>query len=325
VVKIGEHVILDLSVTQSTVRLSSGEAEYAAAVRAVCEGLYLRNVMRFLGLDARLELLTDSTSAIGTCKRLGAGRRLRHVETEYFFLQNLVREGIVRVTKEPGEEQVTDIGTKNLAWTRIKHLLSKLGVRLFTATGLCVVPGAEGTEVGSTTLVKVAKLSVKMKEKVSQYLMKQYEDEESIKTAKVVLMTIMVILGVQFGWLIAMAALGRLRRVMKRWWPCEVCARVDAVSAAGVPGTSASCSRHGKGCFIPRRAAPQGERGGDQGAQGPVPPLPLGTSWELYQTRKGERIHYYRLCPGMNAGSAGAVVVCLHCRARLMRELPEAQ
>ena len=77
---------------QTVVALSSGEAEYAGCVRGVQEGLYVRNILRFLGFEVRLELITDSTSAIGTCKRLGAGRRPRHVEVEFFFLQNLIRD-----------------------------------------------------------------------------------------------------------------------------------------------------------------------------------------------------------------------------------------
>ena len=135
-------MVADLSQTQTVVRLSSGEAEYAAAVRGVAEGVYLRSVMRFLGRDLHLELVTDSTASIGVMRRLGCGKRLKHVETEMFFLQQLVRGGVVTVTKEKGTNLPPDLCTKHMCWAKMQHLLSKLDV---------LVRGTPGT-TASTTL-----------------------------------------------------------------------------------------------------------------------------------------------------------------------------
>ena len=44
---------------------------------------------------------------------MGAGRRLRHVEVEFFFLQGLIREG-VKLAKEEGTEHIADLGTKHV-------------------------------------------------------------------------------------------------------------------------------------------------------------------------------------------------------------------
>ncbi len=155
VVRLGNHMIQDLSETQGTIRLSSGEAEYAGLVRGSQEGIYVKNLLRFFGRSAEVELESDSSSALGTVRRLGPGKRLRHVETEYFFLQALVREGIIKVTKVKGEDNVADLGTKHLAWPRMQHLLRMLSVRIIAASGVVLVPGATATSAKSTAVVKV--------------------------------------------------------------------------------------------------------------------------------------------------------------------------
>ena len=67
--RIGKHLVHASSSTQSTVRLSSGEAEYAALVRATAEGLYIRAVLRFMWREVMIALESDSTAAIGTVRR----------------------------------------------------------------------------------------------------------------------------------------------------------------------------------------------------------------------------------------------------------------
>ena len=59
VVRLGNHMIQDLSETQGTIRLSSGEAEYAGLVRGSQDGLYVKNLLRFFGRSAEVELETD--------------------------------------------------------------------------------------------------------------------------------------------------------------------------------------------------------------------------------------------------------------------------
>jgi hypothetical protein len=154
VVRLGNHMIQDLSETQGTIRLSSGEAEYAGLVRGSQEGLYVKNLLRFFGRSAEVELETDSSSALGTVRRLGPGKRLRHVETEYFFLQSLVREGIIKVTKIKGEDNVADLGTKHLAWPRMAHLLKMLSVRIVAATGAVLVPAATAAPTGNAMVTE---------------------------------------------------------------------------------------------------------------------------------------------------------------------------
>ena len=52
---------------------SSSEAEYYAAVSATSEAMLIREVLLFLGLEVRTELLLNSAAARGICRREGVG------------------------------------------------------------------------------------------------------------------------------------------------------------------------------------------------------------------------------------------------------------
>ena len=120
----------ELSLTQDTPALSSGQAELAAAVRAVVEGLYAKHVMKFFEDEVTLELSTDSSAAIGTMARLGAGKRMRHVQTQQLYIQHLVKNDEVKVVKVEGTRNVADLGTKHLPRVAIDKILKVLGMVL---------------------------------------------------------------------------------------------------------------------------------------------------------------------------------------------------
>ena len=125
--------MLETSITQGSVALSSAESELAAAVRGVTEGLFLQNLLRFFDHEISLRLGTDSSAALGVTQRLGAGKRLRHVQTHMFFIQHLVKEKKLVVVKEDGKSNVADIGTKHLPFAAMNKILAKLGMKLLLA------------------------------------------------------------------------------------------------------------------------------------------------------------------------------------------------
>ena len=70
----GDHVLCTGSVTQAVQALSSGEAEFYAAVKTTNRLIGFGAVARDLGLDFSLRLWTDSGNAKGNANRRGAGR-----------------------------------------------------------------------------------------------------------------------------------------------------------------------------------------------------------------------------------------------------------
>ena len=97
--------------TQGSIALSSGEAEFYAAVKGVAEGLGIQSLMRDLGINVKVEIVQDSTSAKGTLSRNGVGK-IKHLDTNYLWVQEVVKKKGVTLTKILGTENPADVLTK---------------------------------------------------------------------------------------------------------------------------------------------------------------------------------------------------------------------
>ena len=64
-IKIGSHTLRTWCKTQSTVTLSSGEAELLAAVRGSCEALGAKTLLQELGTTMGANLHVDASAALG--------------------------------------------------------------------------------------------------------------------------------------------------------------------------------------------------------------------------------------------------------------------
>ena len=79
-VMLGRHTIKHWSSTQTSIALSSGEAEFAGVIRGAGQGLGYQALLSDFGVDAPLRVWTDSSAAIRICNRQGLGK-LRHLDT----------------------------------------------------------------------------------------------------------------------------------------------------------------------------------------------------------------------------------------------------
>ena len=122
---IGSHCLRTYSSTQSTVSLSSGEAEYYGLVKGAAAGLGHQAIMSDYGVDMPVRLWTDSSAAIGISKRSGLGK-IRHLATHTLWLQEKVRTKAVEVRKIKGDENPADLFTKHLPSKDKVHSLVKL-------------------------------------------------------------------------------------------------------------------------------------------------------------------------------------------------------
>ena len=111
-VMLGKHTIKTWSTTQSSVSLSSGEAEFNGVVRGAGMGLGFQSLMRDLGQDAPVRVWTDSEAAIGISSRQGLGK-LRHLDTHTLWIQHAVRSGRIDLRKVLGEANPADLFTKH--------------------------------------------------------------------------------------------------------------------------------------------------------------------------------------------------------------------
>ena len=90
VVLFGGSALKTYSSTQGSVATSVGEAEYYAALKGAAEGLGVQALARDLGVELKVRLVSDSTSARGIACRRGLSGRTRHLETKFLWLQEAV-------------------------------------------------------------------------------------------------------------------------------------------------------------------------------------------------------------------------------------------
>ena len=110
----GGHGLGQWSRTQSSIALSSGEAELNAALKGATELVGLRALMQELDLSAKLEVRGDSAACHGTLHREGCGR-IKHLEIKQLWLQSRVKSGDVAYRKIPRASNPADSLAKHWA------------------------------------------------------------------------------------------------------------------------------------------------------------------------------------------------------------------
>ena len=117
-----QDVLLTYSRTQSTVSLSSTEAELTSAVTACSEGLHMVTILNELSIPTKLVLFSDSKAGIDHLSRLGCGK-LKHLQLRAAFLQQLIHRKEVSIRKILGADNISDILTKAVAPSTLWSLL----------------------------------------------------------------------------------------------------------------------------------------------------------------------------------------------------------
>ena len=113
---LGGAMMRSWSTNQAVIVLSSGEAEYYAALKGASMALGFQSMLRDLGMKSQITLFTDSSGARGIINRCGFGK-LRHLEVGYLWLQAAVKNKRLQVRKQLGRENPADLLTKHLSAT----------------------------------------------------------------------------------------------------------------------------------------------------------------------------------------------------------------
>ena len=142
VMTIGGHCIKHWSKTQSTVSLSSGEAELHGIGSAISQGLGLQAICRDLGFEYEVRVHSDATAAIGIARRRGLGK-VRHLDCTDLWIQQKIRTRSVHLAKILGTENPADIFTKYVDRGLMEKALAKLNLRFATGRPKCA-PAAMG-------------------------------------------------------------------------------------------------------------------------------------------------------------------------------------
>ena len=118
----GTHCIKHWSSTQTTIALSSGEAELGGLCKGASMGLGLKSVADDLGIKYDPTVQTDATAAMGMARRGGIGK-VRHLDVSFLWVQERLRNKCFKLQKVLGTENISDSMTKYLDRPDlIKHL-----------------------------------------------------------------------------------------------------------------------------------------------------------------------------------------------------------
>jgi hypothetical protein len=129
VMHFGGGLVKSWSSTQASVALSVGEAEFYAGIKGAAEGIGYANILRDLGIECRVNVWMDSTTAKSMCSRTGAGKA-RHIDTRFYWIQDVVKKGVVVLHKVDTKFNPADLLTKPQGVVEIMNKCGLVGVKL---------------------------------------------------------------------------------------------------------------------------------------------------------------------------------------------------
>ena len=130
----GPHSLGEICITQPLVAISSGESEFYALCRGTIELLFLVQLICWFEKKKKLqktpELCGDATAALGAASRIGAGKRMKHIEMQHYFLQEHIQKREFVAKKAKGADNPADAGTKNLTEQKMNRMLNMIGAKM---------------------------------------------------------------------------------------------------------------------------------------------------------------------------------------------------
>ena len=108
---------------QSTVALSTCEAEYISLSSATQEGIFLLALFNDIAIMTlnEFEINCDNQSAISIAKNPVLNQRTKHIDIKYHFLRNMVQDKKMLISYVPSEHNVADALTKPMSRMKIDN------------------------------------------------------------------------------------------------------------------------------------------------------------------------------------------------------------
>jgi hypothetical protein len=126
---LGRSLVSWSSKKQTSVALSTAEAEYVAIGQCCAQLLWMRQTLRDFGYNlSKVPLLCDNESAICMVDNPVEHIRTKHIDIRHHFLRDHQQKGDIEVFYVSTENQLADIFTKSLDETTFCRLRSELNV-----------------------------------------------------------------------------------------------------------------------------------------------------------------------------------------------------
>ena len=139
---IGGCMVKRWSKTQSTIALSSGEAELSGIGSGMAQAIGIKPLAADMGWTLHLRVHSDATAAIGISKRRGLGK-IRHLHTADLWVQEKVRSKAITLIKVLATEIPADAFTKYLDKASMEKEIGKMQCEYRTGRAK-LAPGTMG-------------------------------------------------------------------------------------------------------------------------------------------------------------------------------------
>ena len=115
--QIGGGAVSWRSKKQSSVALSTAEAEYIALASTAQEAVWLRQLTTELGSDSTeaITIFEDNQAAISMSKNPQYHGRAKHISIKYHFIREQVNDGRVMLKYCPTQDMIADMLTKGFS------------------------------------------------------------------------------------------------------------------------------------------------------------------------------------------------------------------
>ena len=109
---------------QSSVSLSTAEAEYIAAAACCTQILWMKQTLQYIHVTCNepIPILCDNTSAISISKNPVMHSKTKHIPIKFHFLREQVTDKNIKLEYIGTKEQVADIFTKPLPRETFEYL-----------------------------------------------------------------------------------------------------------------------------------------------------------------------------------------------------------
>ncbi|KAH9794569.1 Integrase catalytic domain-containing protein [Citrus sinensis] len=117
------------SILQSTIALSTMEAEYMAATEAVKEAIWLKGLLGDLGvIQENIAVFCDNQSAIFLVKNQTHHARTKHIYVKYHYVREIIESGVVLLKKIDTKDNLSDMLTKVVSGVKFQHCLKLIQI-----------------------------------------------------------------------------------------------------------------------------------------------------------------------------------------------------
>ena len=131
--KLANGIISWQSRAQSSVALSSTDAEYMALSDCSRQVVWFRSLFEELGYQlGPIPICGDNQGAIFTASNPVQNRRTKHIEVRYHFIRDLITQGKIEVFYIEGSENPADMFTKNLGHVKFLKFRQQLGLEFYS-------------------------------------------------------------------------------------------------------------------------------------------------------------------------------------------------